>query len=513
MSQTIQFGYGTAPALMNLNQLNRHGIIAGATGTGKTVTLKVLAEQLSKAGVPVLLADIKGDLTSLAQQGTGEVDNNRLVQTQYTDYEPAEFPVELWDALSENGIPLRMTISEMGPVLLARILGLNDVQTGILNIVFSVSDEKGLLLIDLMDLRAMLNYILENAKELSQHYGNIATASVGAILRSIVVLEQQGASKFFGEPALELSDLMRTNEQGQGVINILNAVKLSQQPTLYATVLLAILANLYETLPEVGDLAKPKLVFFFDEAHLMFNKTSDVLLEKIELIVRLIRSKGVSVFFVTQNPLDIPDRVASQLGNRIQHGLRAFTPKELKTVNAVAESFRQADGVDLGRAIQELKVGQAVVSTLNEDGTPKVADIVTIRPPQSHLGSVDLSVQASVINQSELLPKYETPIDRESAHEMILAQTAEREQEMVLEAERKEAEKEQERLNKEYQREQERLAKEAEKARTRQEKSVPKSSSRRSDSPMDRLTKNIMSSVGRELGRAITRGITGILKK
>ncbi|MBD3949480.1 DUF853 family protein [Tuanshanicoccus lijuaniae] len=513
MSQTIQFGYGSAPALINLNQLNRHGIIAGATGTGKTVTLKVLAEQLSKAGVPVFLADIKGDLTSLAQSNNGDVDNERLAITQYTDYEPAAFPVELWDVLGENGIPLRMTISEMGPVLLSRILGLNDVQTGILNIVFSVADEKGLLLIDLMDLRAMLNYVLENAKELSQHYGNIAASSVGAILRSIVVLEQQGAKSFFGEPALELADLMRTDAQGQGVINILNAVKLSQQPTLYATVLLAVLANLYETLPEVGDLAKPKLVFFFDEAHLMFNKTPDVLLEKIELIVRLIRSKGVSVFFVTQNPLDIPERVASQLGNRIQHGLRAFTPKEIKTVNAVADSFRQAADADLASAIQSLKVGQAVVSTLNDDGTPKEADIVTIWPPQSHLGTVDFAVQASVINESALIAKYETPIDRESAHEMILAQTAEREQEILLEAERQEAAKEQERLNKEFQREQERLTKEAEKARARQEKATQKSSTRRTDTPMDRFTKNIMSSVGRELGRAITRGITGMLKK
>lgn len=507
MAETIQFGYGKEPATLNLKLLNRHGIIAGATGTGKTVTLKVITEQLSDAGIPTFLADIKGDLMSIAQAGNGEVDPERLTATYYENYEPAEYTVELWDALSKQGIPLRMTISEIGPVLLSRILGLNDIQTGILNIVFAVSDAQGLLLIDLMDLRAMLNYVSENSAELSQHYGNIAPSSVGAILRSIVVLEQQGAGAFFGEPALELEDLMRVDSQGRGIINVLNAVALSQQPTLYATVLLAVLANLYESLPEVGDLDKPKLVFFFDEAHLMFNKAPEVLLEKIELVVRLIRSKGVSVFFVTQNPLDIPDRVAAQLGNRIQHGLRAFTPKELKTVAAVADSFRQTEDMDMARAIQDLKVGQAVVSTLNEDGTPKVADIVTIWPPKSYLGTMDVSLLSGLLNNSELMPKYETPINRESAHEMINAQVEAKEQELLAEAERAENEKEMERLKKE----EERLMKEKEKAAQKQA-SKSTSSYRRTDSPMDRLTKNIMSSVGRELGRALTRGLTGILK-
>ncbi|NLJ17887.1 helicase HerA-like domain-containing protein [Globicatella sulfidifaciens] len=507
MVETIQFGYGKESATLNLKLLNRHGIIAGATGTGKTVTLKVITEQLSEAGIPVFLADIKGDLMSLAQAGTGEVDPERLAATHYDHYETAEYRVELWDALSKQGIPLRMTISEIGPVLLARILGLNEIQTGILNIVFAVSDAQGLLLIDLMDLRAMLNYVLENASELSKHYGNIASSSVGAILRSIVVLEQQGAGAFFGEPALELEDLMRVDSQGHGIINVLNAVALSQQPTLYATVLLAVLANLYESLPEVGDVDKPKLVFFFDEAHLMFNKTPEVLLEKIELVVRLIRSKGVAVFFVTQNPLDIPDRVAAQLGNRIQHGLRAFTPKELKTVAAVADSFRQTETVDMARAIQELKVGQAVVSTLDQDGTPKVADIVTIWPPKSHIGTIDSSTLNSLLNNSELMSKYETPIDRESAHEMINAQIAAKEQALLVEAERVANEKDMERLKKE----QERLMKEQAQAAKKQV-AKPNSSYRRSDSPMDRLTKNLMSSVGRELGRAISRGLTGILK-
>lgn len=495
MGETIQFGYGKEPATLNLKLLNRHGIIAGATGTGKTVTLKVLTEQLSQAGVPVFLADIKGDLMSLAQMGNGEIDHERLATTHYDNYEPAEFPVELWDALAKQGIPLRMTISEIGPVLLARILGLNDIQTGILNIVFAVADAQGLLLIDIMDLRAMLNYVSENSSQLSQHYGNIAAASVGAILRSVVVLEQQGATSFFGEPSIELEDLMKIDNQGRGIINVLNAVTLSQQPTLYATVLLAILANLYESLPEVGDLEKPKLVFFFDEAHLMFNKAPEVLLEKIELIVRLIRSKGVSVFFVTQNPLDIPERVASQLGNRIQHGLRAFTPKELKTVASVAESFRQTTDLNLERALQELKVGQAVVSTLDMDGTPKVADIVTIWPPQSYLGTMDISLLSNLLNNSTMMAKYQEPINRESAHEMINAQIEAREKELMTAAEREENE----------------AVQQKEKASSSSSRST--SASRRTDSPMDRFTKNIMSSVGRELGRVITRGITGILKK
>lgn len=510
MTQTIQFGYGSQPTTLFLNRLNRHGLIAGATGTGKTVTLKVLAEQLSNVGIPVFLADIKGDLASLGQMGSQEFDSNRLIETHYDNYQPDEFPVEIWDALSQSGLPLRMTISQVGPVLLARILGLNDVQTGVLNIVFAVSDQEGLLLIDLMDLRAMLNYVLENAKELSQHYGNIAPSTVGAILRSIVVLEQEGGTAFFGEPALELDDLMRQDSNGRGIISILNAVKLSQQPTLYATVLLAILADLYESLPEVGDLDQPKLVFFFDEAHLMFNKTPEVLLEKIELIVRLIRSKGVSVFFVTQNPLDIPDRVASQLGNRIQHGLRAFTPKELKTVQAVAESFRQAQGQDLARQLQELKVGQAIVSVLDQDGSPQYADVAMIWPPQSHLGTIDLGTFNRLINNSNLLDKYQEPVDRVSAHEMIAEQTKVREDALIQEAKAEEEAKLAQKAAKEAENQAAREAKEAER-KTSQSRQA--SSSRRSDSPMDRLTKNIMSSVGRELGRVITRGITGMLKK
>ncbi len=497
MSDVLQFGYGGSVAELQLKRLNRHGIIAGATGTGKTVTLKVLAEQMSEAGIPVFLSDIKGDLISLAQENTEPVPAERLEATHYAHYEPASYPVELWDVTGEKGIPVRMTISEMGPVLLTRLLGLNETQESILNIVFSVADERGLLLIDMMDLRAMLNFVAENAAELSQYYGNIPARSVGAILRSLVVLEQQGAKIFFGEPSLDIADLMQTDESGRGVINILNATQLFSQPTLYSTVLLALLSELYEVLPEVGDLDKPKMVFFFDEAHVLFKDAPKVLLEKIELIVRLIRSKGVGVFFVTQNPTDIPDSVASQLGNRIQHGLRAFTPKELKTVTVVADTFRQEAGQDLAKVIQELKVGEAVVSVLAADGTPTYADRVMIYPPKSLLGTADPSLVNGLINRSSLMDKYGEAINRESAHEQIAAWAQEKEAAMQESLEKEEAEKAQ---------------KKAEQSEKAEEKAAKKTSSpRKTDSAMDRFTKNVMSAVGREAGRILMRGITGML--
>ena len=497
MSDVLQFGYGRSVAELQLKRLNRHGIIAGATGTGKTVTLKVLAEQMSEAGIPVFLSDIKGDLISLAQEHTEPVSAERLEATHYATYEPASYPVELWDVTGEKGIPVRMTISEMGPVLLTRLLGLNETQESILNIVFSVADERGLLLIDMMDLRAMLNFVAENAAELSQYYGNIPARSVGAILRSLVVLEQQGAKIFFGEPSLDIADLMQTDESGRGVINILNATQLFSQPTLYSTVLLALLSELYEVLPEVGDLDKPKMVFFFDEAHVLFKDAPKVLLEKIELIVRLIRSKGVGVFFVTQNPTDIPDSVASQLGNRIQHGLRAFTPKELKTVTVVAETFRQEADQDLAKLIQELKVGEAVVSVLAADGTPTYADRVMIYPPKSLLGTADPSLVNALINRSSLMDKYGEAINRESAHEQIAAWAQEKEAAMQESLEKEEAEKAQ---------------KKAEQSEKAEEKAAKKTSSpRKTDSAMDRFTKNVMSAVGREAGRILMRGFTGML--
>lgn len=505
MTDVLQFGYGQSVAQMQLKRLNRHGIIAGATGTGKTVTLKVLAEQLSDAGIPVFLSDIKGDLMSLAQENTEPVSTERLEATHYVDYQPSSYPIELWDVTGDKGIPVRMTISEMGPVLLTRLLGLNETQESILNIVFSVADERGLLLIDMMDLRAMLNFVADNASELSKHYGNIPAQSVGAIIRSLVVLEQQGGKIFFGEPSLDIADLMRLDSDGRGIISILNATQLFSQPTLYSTVLLSLLSELYEVLPEVGDLDKPKMVFFFDEAHVLFKDTPKVLLEKIELIVRLIRSKGVGIFFVTQNPTDIPDTIASQLGNRIQHGLRAFTPKELKTVTVVADTFRQEAGQDLAKVIQELKVGEAVVSVLGVDGTPSYADRVMIYPPKSLLGTADPSLVNSLINRSSLMDKYANSIDRESAHEQIAAWNEEKETALKEAVSKEEAEKAQKAADK--------LAeKEAQKEERAESKKTEKTvSTRRSDSPMDRFTKNVMSAVGREAGRILMRGITGML--
>ena len=525
MTQTISFGYGSKPAQLLSNKLNRHGVIAGATGTGKTVTLKVLAEQLSEAGVPVLLSDIKGDLASLAEKGeVNEKIAERLKKVHVEDFEPSSYPVAFWDIFGENGINIRTTISEMGPILLSQLLGLNETQEGILNIAFKVADEQGLLLIDIKDLRAMLNYVGAHASELRNLYGNIAQQSIGTILRSLLVLEQQGGNQFFGEPAFEIGDLFKTDASGRGTINVLSSEKLFQTPKLYATFLLWFLSELYENLPEVGDLDKPKLVFFFDEAHVLFNQSNPAVQAKIELIVRLIRSKGISIFFVTQNPTDIPNAVASQLGNRIQHGLRAFTPAEQKNVKSVAETFRQEEGKDLVSVITNLKVGDAVVSTLQEDGSPSFAEVVSIYPPKSKLDAVDAFVRQQLVNQSPFYDKYAEMFDRESAHEQLLAleQQFQQEQEEVLaqreaekqaEAERKEAEK-QEAL---AQKEAEKQAKLEEKERERQERELERqarqAATKKGDSAMDRFTKNIMSSVGREVGRVITRGVMGLFKK
>lgn len=525
MTQTISFGYGSKPAQLLSNKLNRHGVIAGATGTGKTVTLKVLAEQLSEAGVPVLLSDIKGDLASLAEKGeVTEKIAERLKKAHVEDFEPSSYPVAFWDIFGDNGINIRTTISEMGPILLSQLLGLNETQEGILNIAFKVADEQGLLLIDIKDLRAMLNYVGAHASELRNLYGNIAQQSIGTILRSLLVLEQQGGNQFFGEPAFEIGDLFKTDASGRGTINVLSSEKLFQTPKLYATFLLWFLSELYENLPEVGDLDKPKLVFFFDEAHVLFNQSNPAVQAKIELIVRLIRSKGISIFFVTQNPTDIPNAVASQLGNRIQHGLRAFTPAEQKNVKSVAETFRQEEGKDLVSVITNLKVGDAVVSTLQEDGSPSFAEVVSIYPPKSKLDAVDAFVRQQLVNQSPFYDKYAEMFDRESAHEQLLAleqqfqqeqeeALAQREAEKQAEAERKEAEK-QEAL---AQKEAEKQAKLEEKERERQERELERqarqAATKKGDSAKDRFTKNIMSSVGREVGRVITRGVMGLFKK
>lgn len=525
MTQTISFGYGSKPAQFMANKLNRHGVIAGATGTGKTVTLKVLAEQLSEAGVPVFLSDIKGDLASLAEKGeVTEKIAERLAKVHVEDFEPSSYPVAFWDVFGENGINIRTTISEMGPILLAQLLGLNETQEGILNIAFKVADDQGLLLIDIKDLRAMLNYVGAHAGELRNLYGNIAQQSIGSILRSLLVLEQQGGDKFFGEPAFEINDLFKVDPSGRGVINILASEKLFQTPKLYATFLLWFLSELYENLPEVGDLDKPKLVFFFDEAHVLFSQSNAAVQEKIELIVRLIRSKGISIFFVTQNPTDIPNAIASQLGNRVQHGLRAFTPAEQKNVKAVAETFRQEDGQDLVTVITNLKVGDAVVSTLQEDGSPSFAEVVSIYPPKSKLEAGDPLVRQQLINQSAFYDKYAEMFDRESAHEQLLALEEQFKQEQEAAVAQKEAEKQAELERKELekqealaQKEAEKQAKLEEKEREREQKELERqarqAATKRGDSAMDRFTKNVMSSVGREVGRVITRGVMGLFKK
>ncbi len=401
---------------------NRHGLIAGATGTGKSVTLRVMAESFSKLGVPVFMADVKGDLAGICQAGG---DNPRVAeraaQFGLGDFGYTAFPVMFWDVFGEQGHPLRTTISEMGPLLLTRVLNLNDTQGGVLSLVFKVADDNGLLLLDLKDLRAMLQFVADNSKSLTTQYGNVSAASVGAIQRRLLEIEQQGGDKFFGEPALNMDDMMQTDAQGKGFINILAADRLMQSPKLYATFLLWMLSELFENLPEVGDVEKPKMVFFFDEAHLLFDDAPDALLQKIEQVVRLIRSKGVGVYFVSQNPLDIPDVVLGQLGNRVQHALRAFTPRDQKAVKAAATTFRQNPDVNVEAAITELGVGEALVSMLDEKGTPGIVRRAFIAPPHSKLGAITPDQRQRTIQSSIIAGHYEHAIDRESAYEMLKA--------------------------------------------------------------------------------------------
>ncbi|AEN66615.1 protein of unknown function DUF853 NPT hydrolase [Enterobacter soli] len=399
---------------------NRHGLITGATGTGKTVTLQKLAESLSDIGVPVFMADVKGDLTGVAQEGTAsEKLIERLKNIGITDWEPHKNPVVVWDIFGEKGHPVRATVSDLGPLLLARLLNLNDVQSGVLNIIFRIADDQGLLLLDFKDLRAITQYIGDNAKSFQNQYGNISSASVGAIQRGLLTLEQQGAEHFFGEPMLDIKDWMRTDSNGKGVINILSAEKLYQMPKLYAASLLWMLSELYEQLPEAGDLDKPKLVFFFDEAHLLFNDAPQVLLDKIEQVIRLIRSKGVGVWFVSQNPSDIPDNVLGQLGNRVQHALRAFTPKDQKAVKAAAQTMRANPAFDTEAAIQALGTGEALISFLDAKGSPSVVERAMVIAPCSRMGPVTDDERNGLINNSPVYGKYEDEVDRESAFEML----------------------------------------------------------------------------------------------
>ncbi len=406
------------------DKTNRHGLITGATGTGKTITLQTLAEGLSNLGVPVFMADIKGDLTGISQKGVlGDKLAKILKERGIADPAFAAYPTTLWDVFGEQGHPVRATVSDLGPLLLARMLNLNETQAGVLQLVFKIADDDGLMLLDMKDLRAMCQDVGENAGQYTTEYGNISAASIGAIQRGLMQIEEQGGDKFFGEPMLNIADFMQTDSSGKGVINILAADKLMQSPRLYATFLLWMLSELFETLPEVGDLDKPKLVFFFDEAHLLFNDAPKVLIERIELVVRLVRSKGVGVFFVTQNPLDIPDSVLAQLGNRVQHALRAFTPRDQKAVKSAADTMRANPGLDVATAITELGVGEALVSLMDEKGRPCLTERVFVLPPSSQIGPITAAQRKVLLDNSNVAGVYEKVVDRESAFEALKGRT------------------------------------------------------------------------------------------
>jgi hypothetical protein len=415
---------GSTPLELLPRYANRHGLIAGATGTGKTVTLQVIAEGLSARGVPVFMADVKGDLAGLSQAGEAKPKiRERLAALGIDDHRYRGYPTVFWDLFGLQGHPVRATVSDLGPLLFARLLDLNDVQVGVLTLVFKLADDEGLLLLDMKDLRATLGFVADNAKELTTTYGNVSAATIGAIQRGLLQLEQQGGDRFFGEPALELADLMMIDPNGYGAINILAADKLMQSPRLYATFLLWLLAELFENLPEVGDLDTPKLVFFFDEAHLLFNDAPKALLEKIEQVVRLIRSKGVGVFFVTQNPLDIPDVVLGQLGNRVQHALRAYTPRDQKAVRAAAATFRPNPTLDTAQTIMELGMGEGLVSFLAAGGAPAMVERTLILPPTSRIGAISPEERAAVLDASPIKGRYEQTVDRESAFERLRGDT------------------------------------------------------------------------------------------
>lgn len=452
---------------------NRHGLIAGATGTGKTVTLQVLSENFSRLGVPVFLADVKGDLAGLSSPGKDHPKiDERVSAIGLTGFEFSASSVVFWDLFGEKGHPVRTTISEMGPLLLSRLLNLNDTQSGVLTIVFEIADDSGLLLLDLKDLRAMIKHVGDNAREYKTEYGNISRASIGAIQRNLIALENEGGDVFFGEPALDLDDFLQTDSEGNGVINVLAADKLIRSPRLYATFLLWLLSELFEQMPEVGDPEKPKLVFFFDEAHLLFNKAPKALLEKVEQVARLIRSKGVGVYFVTQNPLDIPDDVLGQLGNRVQHALRAYTPRDQKAVKAAAQTFRTNPKLDTETVITELGVGEALASFLDEKGRPKIVERALIRPPFSRMGPITKKERKLIIDSSLVAGVYEEAVDRESAYEL--------------------------------------LKKRAESA-PKPPPAKAKKRSRRTDTPREAMTKSAARSIGSTIARELVRGVLGSL--
>ncbi|NGX76213.1 DUF853 family protein [Staphylococcus sciuri] len=469
---------------LELGQANRHGLIAGATGTGKTITLKVLAEQFSKAGVAVFMSDVKGDISSIAEAGSiNDKIQERIDMMKIDDYDNNAFPVTLFDVFQKTGVPVRTTITEMGPLLIGKLLDLNNTQLGVLDIVFKVADESGLLLIDMKDFKALLKEINENRAEYAEKYGNISSASIGAIQRALLRLESEGAETFFGEPALQLEDFIKFDESGRGMINVLDASVLYQKPKLYATFLLWLLSELFESLPEVGDPEKPKIVFFFDEAHLLFNDSSKELIEKVEQVVRLIRSKGVGIYFVTQNPIDIPESVLGQLGNRVQHALRSYTPKDQKAIKSAAQTFRQNESFDTAQVIGELKTGEALISFLNDEGQPNVVERAFIRPPESKIGVIDESVKKDLIENASLNETYKETFDRESAYEML-----------------------QNKIEKQPE----------EEPKTKKSQSTKKeTTSKKKEKPsqFQKETSKFLSTVGRQIGREIVRNIFGTKRR
>lgn len=484
----------TSKEIVLLSQFaNRHGLIAGATGTGKTVTLKVLAESFSRIGVPVFLADAKGDVSSLAKAGeASDKFNERLKLLQIDGVPFAANPVVFWDLFGQQGHPIRTTISEIGPILLARMLNLNDTQEGVLSAVFRIADDQGLLLVDFKDLKAMITFVSEHAAEFKAEYGNLSPASLGAIQRNLLALADQGGDQFFGEPALDILDFIQTDTNGHGYINILAADKLMNTPKLYATFLLWMLSELFEKLPEVGDPDKPKLVFFFDEAHLLFDNASQALQEKIQQVVRLIRSKGVGIYFITQNPLDLPESVLGQLGNRIQHALRAFTPKDQKAVKTAADTFRSNPDFKVDEAITQLAVGEALISCLDEQGTPQIVERGWVIPPYSSFAPITPEERKTLITKSIIAGVYEQAVDRESAYEILQNKVTEREQQ------KQDAEfaKEQEHLAREQQKEEERAARE----RTKLTQDI-----------VGTFAKSAARSLGGTTGQKLIRGLLGSL--
>ncbi|MDQ8972980.1 helicase HerA-like domain-containing protein [Acinetobacter johnsonii] len=498
---------------------NRHGLIAGATGTGKTVTLKVLAESFSRLGVPVFLADAKGDVSSLAQAGASNPKFDERIKSLGINSIPfAASPVVFWDLFAEQGHPIRTTITEIGPLLLARMLNLNDTQEGVLSAVFRIADDQGMLLIDFKDLKAMIGYVSEHAAEFKAEYGNLSPASLGAIQRNLLALADQGGDQFFGEPSLNILDFIQTDSNGHGYINILAADKLMNTPKLYATFLLWMLSELFEQLPEVGDMDKPKLVFFFDEAHLLFDNASAALQEKIEQVVRLIRSKGVGIYFVTQNPLDLPESVLGQLGNRVQHALRAFTPKDQKAVKTAADTFRANPEFKVEQAITELAVGEALISCLDEQGTPQVVERAWVMPPYSSFTPISPEQRQALISQSIVAGIYEKSLDRESAFELLQNKVVERQQQAVQIEQEKQQTKEQEALAKQKAKEAETLAKqqarEQERIAKEQQKEAEREAKQREKLIQDTVgtfAKSAARSLGGSTGQKIVRGLLGSL--